>query len=107
MTTAPAIADPFFAEHHEGEPDERLRRWRARFAALLVLGVAIWAVVTFVIGPPIVRSGYANVSPIGVINRAFEHRDEHAVDFYLDKWNTLALGGLASWLGIGALVLLT
>ena len=102
-TAAPPIADPFFAEHHKGEPDEQVRRWRKRFAALVLAGVVMWAVVAFVIGPIVVRGGYANTSSIGAINRAFDHREEHPVDFYLHKWNKLALAGLGAWIGLGAL----
>ncbi|HEV2296154.1 MAG TPA: DCC1-like thiol-disulfide oxidoreductase family protein [Tepidisphaeraceae bacterium] len=106
-SVTPAIADPFFAEHHQGEPDERLARWRKRLLILLALGVAAWAVVAFVIGPPIVRSGYANASPIAAINDAFGHRHAYPLDHYLRKWNRLALGGLGAWLGVGGLVLTT
>jgi predicted DCC family thiol-disulfide oxidoreductase YuxK len=107
MTTAPAIADPFFAEHHEGEPDEQVARWRRRFLLLVLAGVAAWALVTFVLGPPVIRSGYANESSIVAINRAFDHRAQYPVDFYLRKWNKLALAGLGAWLGLGALILFT
>ncbi|MDQ3439119.1 MAG: hypothetical protein M3478_02075, partial [Planctomycetota bacterium] len=107
MTTAPAIADPFFAEHHDGEPDEQVARWRRRVLLLVIAGVAAWAVVAFAVGPPVIRSGYANTSPIRAINRAFAHRADHPVDFYLGKWNKLALAGLGAWVGFGALVLFT
>src|SRR4051794_34112678 len=104
-TAAHPIADPFFAEHHQGAPDERLRRWRTRFTALLALGVVVWAIITFVVGPVLVRNGHANTSSISLINRAFEHRDEHPADFYLHKWNKFAFAGLAAWLGAGGLML--
>ncbi|MGB7158460.1 MAG: DCC1-like thiol-disulfide oxidoreductase family protein [Tepidisphaeraceae bacterium] len=104
MTTH-AIADPFFLSPHDEEPDPRLTRWRMRFFVLVLLGVAAWAVVTFLIGPPVIRSGYENTSPIGAINRAFDHRDEHPLDFYLRKWTRVALVGLVAWVGFGLLVL--
>jgi predicted DCC family thiol-disulfide oxidoreductase YuxK len=107
MTTAPAIADPFFAGHLDGEPDEQVARWRRRFLFLVIAGVATWAIVAFAVGPWLIRSGYANTSSIGAINRAFDHRADHPVDFYLHKWNKLALAGLGAWVGFAALVLFT
>src|SRR5687767_11269584 len=94
LTPAPPIADPFFAEHLDGKPDERVARWRRRFLFLVIAGVAAWALLTFVVVPPVIRSGYANESTIAAINRAFDHRADHPMEFYLRKWNKLALAAL-------------
>ena len=103
MTTH-AIVDPFFLTD-EDPPDPRLARWRRRGLALLLLGVAAWAIVTFLVGPPVIRAGYENTSPIAAVNHAFDHRAEHPLDFYIAKWNKLAAIGLTAWLALGALVL--
>ncbi len=106
-TTTPAIADPFLPAQGDGEPDGRLVRWRTWFLILLAAGVVAWAVLAFLIGPTVIRSGYAKTNPIGAINGAFDGREDYALDHYLDKWRKITLAGLVAWLGFGALVLFT
>jgi predicted DCC family thiol-disulfide oxidoreductase YuxK len=71
----------------------------------VIAGIIAWALVTFVVAPPIIRGGYENTSHFSFINHAFDYRHEHPIDFYMRKFNKLALAGLGAWIAFGLLVL--
>ena len=101
-----SIVDPFFAPHgDEATLDPRMARWRTWFLRLLVIGALAWELIAFAVAPSLIRSGYANTSSIEALNRAFDHRHDHAVGFYIREFYKFAIELLGVWFTFGLLVL--
>jgi hypothetical protein len=72
-----------------------------RIRGLLLVLCVLWLPLAWVVVPTLIESAYHGES-LSFLNRLIEGQSEHTVDYYLQKWNSLAIGvlliGFQAWL---------